>query len=238
MIQAGAVGNITEVHAGCDAFKDVYCQIRRREQLATERPPVPAHLDWDLWLGPAAMKPYHPVYVPFSWRGHAAFGSGCLGDWVCHVLDPVFWALDLEMPSAITAETKGYDPKTDAQFFPEGTRITFEFPAKGARGPVKIVWHDGSFSIPQPEELTQENRKVTGTKSPAPVPSSSATRAKSCTARTAPAASASSRPPNNGNSNALTKKSRASKTATTTATSSTPSAKTAPRARTSNTVAP
>jgi len=163
LVWAGAVGKVTEVHAGCDAFKDVYCQISKKEKYASEKPPVPAELDWDLWQGPAAERPYHPAYVPFSWRGHAAFGSGCLGDWVCHVLDPVFWALDLDMPTAITAETKGYDPKKDAGFFPAGSRITFEFPAKGDRGPVKIIWHDGEFSIPQPEELTSEKRKVTGT---------------------------------------------------------------------------
>src|SRR5687768_1274426 len=86
-----------------------------------------------------------------------------MGVWVCHVLDPSFWALDLDMLTAITAETKGYDPKTDGEFYPAGSRITFEFPAKGDRGPVKIIWHDGEYSIPQPEELTRENRKVTGT---------------------------------------------------------------------------
>ena len=163
MVWAGAIGKVTEVHAGCDAFKEVYCQINKREQLRSEKPPVPAELDWDLWLGPTARKDYHPAYVPFNWRGYSAFGSGCIGDWVCHVLDPSFWALDLDMPTAITAETKRFDVAKDADFYPGGSRITFEFPAKGERGPVKIIWHDGDFGIPQPEELTQENRKVVGT---------------------------------------------------------------------------
>jgi predicted dehydrogenase len=163
LIWAGAVGKVTEVHAGCDAFKDVYCQLGKRQQIESEKPPVPANLDWDLWLGPAPHRPYHPARGNFSWRGHSVFGCGCLGDWVCHVLDPVFWALDLDMPNAITAETKDYDPKKDAEYFPRGTRIAFEFAAKGERGPMKIVWHDGEFSIPQPEELTQEKRNVTGT---------------------------------------------------------------------------
>ncbi|HEX2749390.1 MAG TPA: Gfo/Idh/MocA family oxidoreductase [Verrucomicrobiales bacterium] len=162
LVWAGAIGKVTEVHAGCDAFKDVYCQISKRKRLE-ERPAVPAELDWDQWLGPLPPRPYSPAYVPFAWRGYSAFGSGCIGDWVCHVLDPSFWALDLDMPTAITAETKGYDPKADAEFYPAGSRITFEFPAKKDRGPVKIIWHDGDFSIPQPEELTKENRKVVGT---------------------------------------------------------------------------
>lgn len=162
MVQSGAIGNVTEVHAGCDAFRDVYCQIGKKAQIASEKPPIPKELDWDLWLGPTANRDYHPAYLPFNWRGYSAFGSGCIGDWICHVVDPSFWALDLGMPTAITAETKGYDPVADAEFYPKGSRITYEFAAKGKRGPVKLIWHDGDFSIPQPEELTKENRKVVG----------------------------------------------------------------------------
>jgi predicted dehydrogenase len=162
MVWSGAIGKVSEIHAGCDAFKDVYCQTRHQQMLQSEKPPVPGELDWDLWLGPTAERPYHSAYLPFNWRGFSAFGSGCIGDWVCHVLDPSFWALDLGMPTAISAETKGYDPKKHSEFYPQGARITFEFPAKGDRGPVKIIWHDGDFTIPQPEELTRENRKVVG----------------------------------------------------------------------------
>ena len=93
-------------------------------------------------------RPYHPHYLPFNWRGYSAFGSGCIGDWVCHVLDPIFWALDLDMPTEITAETKGYDPKIHKEFYPAGSRITYEFAGKGDNGPIKIIWHDGEFSDP------------------------------------------------------------------------------------------
>ena len=146
MVWSGAIGKVSEIHAGCDAFKDVYCQTRHQQMLQTEKPPVPSELDWDLWLGPLTDRPYHSAYLPFNWRGFSAFGSGCIGDWVCHVLDPSFWALDLGLPTAITAETKGYDPKQHAEFYPQGARITFEFPAKGDRGPVKIIWHDKSIA--------------------------------------------------------------------------------------------
>ncbi|MCE9519185.1 MAG: Gfo/Idh/MocA family oxidoreductase [Verrucomicrobia bacterium] len=162
MIWSGAIGKVSEIHAGCDAFKDVYFQTGSREKILTEKPEVPKELDWDLWQGPTGPRAYHPEYLPFKWRGFSAYGSGCIGDWICHVLDPSFWALDLGMPTAIMAETKGYDPKKDAEFYPQGSRITYEFPAKGDRGPVKLIWHDGDFSIPQPEELTKENRKVVG----------------------------------------------------------------------------
>jgi predicted dehydrogenase len=149
----GAIGNVTEIHAGCDAFPETYCQIRNLEQVAKERPPVPRELDWDLWQGPAAARPYHPAYVPWNWRGWMPYGSGTLGDWVCHVIDPVFWALDLDMPTTIQAETDGYDPVKQADTFPVGSQITFEFPAKGKRGPVKLVWYEGRRRIPRPAEL-------------------------------------------------------------------------------------
>lgn len=162
LVQAGAVGKVREVHAGCDAFKDVYCQIPKAAEFQQQHE-IPGALDWDRWLGPALDRPYHPHYVPFSWRGFSAFGSGCIGDWVCHVLDPVFWALNPGMPEAITAETVGYDPKVHREFYPAGSRITYEFPARGDHGPFKIIWHDGEFSIPTPEELAEDNRKVVGT---------------------------------------------------------------------------
>jgi len=163
MVWAGAIGNVSEIHCGCDAFKNVYCQIDKQKAIETEEHEVPEGLDWDLWLGPAADRAYNPAYLPFNWRGFSAFGSGCIGDWVCHVVDPSYWAFDLGMPIAVTADTKGYDPKKHSEFYPKGCRITYEFPAKGERGPVKLVWYDGDYSIPQPDELTAEKRKVVGT---------------------------------------------------------------------------
>ena len=83
--------------------------IRQIPNLAklSEKHDVPKELDWDLWLGPAQERPYHPMYVPFNWRGWLAFGTGCIGDWICHVVDPVFWALDLGAPTTIQAEVEG-----------------------------------------------------------------------------------------------------------------------------------
>ncbi|MFA7007097.1 MAG: Gfo/Idh/MocA family oxidoreductase, partial [Verrucomicrobiia bacterium] len=121
----GAIGNVTEVHAGCGIFRDIYCQINSLDQVLKERPPVPPELDWDLWQGPVAKRPYHPAYVPWKWRGWMAYGSGALGDWVCHVIDPVFWALDLDMPTSVIAETDGYDPVKHADLYPPGAQVTF-----------------------------------------------------------------------------------------------------------------
>ena len=160
-VRDGAIGEVKEVHTACNAFKNVYCQTRNLPKLS-ERPEVPKELDWDLWLGPVADRPYQPFYVPWNWRGWSAFGCGCLGDWACHVMDPSFWALDLGAPTSVLAEVEGYNPKTDFESFPKGTKLTFEFPAKGKRGPVKFYWYDGVCTIPKPDAL-EKDRKVPGT---------------------------------------------------------------------------
>jgi len=157
----GAIGNVTEVHAACSAFPEVYSQIGKLP-LREQKHGVPSQLDWDLWLGPARFRPYHPMYLPFNWRGWLPFGTGAIGDWVCHVVDPSFWALDLGAPRSIQAEVEGYDPKEHADVYPRGVAITYEFPAKGDRGPVKLVWYDGAKKPPHPADL-EEGRKVPGT---------------------------------------------------------------------------
>ena len=99
------------------------------------------------------------MYLPGKWRGWTPFGSGTIGDWICHVVDPVFWALDLGAPTSIQAEGDDYDPKKHGDTFPSGSVITFHFPAKGKRGPVKLLWHSGRRAIPSPNDL-EAGRKV------------------------------------------------------------------------------
>jgi predicted dehydrogenase len=154
----GAIGNVREVHATCGSNHCRIDQLSKR----TEKHEIPSGLDWDLWLGPAQYRPYNPMYLPGRWRSWMPFGSGTIGDWVCHVVDPVFWALDLGAPKTIQAQAKGYDPKKHADTFPAGTIVNYEFPASGGRGPVKMVWFDGVEKPPRPEEL-EEERKVPGT---------------------------------------------------------------------------
>ena len=159
----GAIGNVTEIHAGCGAMRDTYCRIDKLANVRKEQPPVPAELDWELWQGPVAHRPYHPDYLPWNWRGWLPYGGGAFGDWVCHVVDPVFWALDLDMPTSVQAEIEGYDRKENADCYPAGCKVTFEFPAKGQRGPVKLIWFDGVKPIPRPEELEAgQNVEETG----------------------------------------------------------------------------
>jgi predicted dehydrogenase len=121
---------------------------------------VPPTLDWDLWLGPAQERPYQPFYLPGRWRGWVPFGNGTVGDWTCHVVDPVFWALDLGAPATIQANVKDYDFKTQGDAFPYGEVITYEFPAKGNRGPVVLHWYSGTERIPRPPELESDEKPI------------------------------------------------------------------------------
>ncbi|MEI6808905.1 MAG: Gfo/Idh/MocA family oxidoreductase [bacterium] len=162
-VQSGAIGQVTEVHAACCSMRDTYDRKRNLAQVMAERPEVPKELDWDLWQGPVAERPYHTDYLPWNWRGWTQYGSGVIGDWVCHVVDPSFWALDLDMPTSIQAETDNYDPVKHVDLYPESSQITYEFPAKGKRGPVKLVWYDGGRRLPRPDDLeTGRNPPETG----------------------------------------------------------------------------
>ena len=155
-VWAGAIGQVHTVHTCCGAFKEKYSQIRNLEQIGMKHE-VPAGLDYNLWTGPAEFRSYSPLWVPYNWRGWRPYGSGCIGDWFCHVMDPAFWALDLDAPSSVLAEVMDYDPAKHSLTFPPGTRITFEFPARKGRGAVKVVWHDGNWPIPRPREFTKDD---------------------------------------------------------------------------------
>jgi predicted dehydrogenase len=152
----GAIGKVHTIHAGCIAVNSGIDALPRLK----EHHAVPATLDWDLWLGPAQKRPYHPAYLPGAWRGWVPFGNGTVGDWVCHVVDPVFWALDLGAPATIQAKVKDYDPKTQGDAYPKGEIITYEFPAKGNRGPVTMHWYSGTEKIPRPKDLEKERNPV------------------------------------------------------------------------------
>jgi predicted dehydrogenase len=157
----GAIGKVHTIHAGCDDMQPYYCKIDQLAKLQ-EKHPVPPELDWDIWLGPAAYRPYHPAYLPEQWRGWAPFGTGVLGDWVCHVLDPVFWACDLGAPAVVQARiTKEYDLQKHADTFPRGLVVRYEFAANDKRGPITLYWHGGTEAIPRPEGL-EPDKKVFG----------------------------------------------------------------------------
>src|SRR5262249_2027840 len=125
-----------------------------------EKPPVPAYLDWDLWLGPAPYRPYHPIYVPFKWRGFWDFGTGAIGDMGIHNLDTAFWALELGLPTSV--EVKDCSPAlTDpamAETAPLWSILELHFPARGSKPAVKMTWYDGG-KLP-PTELFQGEKLI------------------------------------------------------------------------------
>ncbi len=132
-VWAGAVGKITETHSWCD----------RSNGGAGPRPPAetpPAGLHWEEWIGPAPFRDFHKDLHPHEWHGWYDFGNGSLGNMGCHVLDGVFWALKLEHPTAIEVEaiSGGSDER-----YPTGTRIRWDFPARGDLPALKAYWYDG-----------------------------------------------------------------------------------------------
>jgi len=160
-VWAGAIGQVHTVHAGCDAFKNVYCQIPNLEKVQ-QHYDVPKDLDYELWVGPVPFRPYTPLWVPWNWRGWLHFGTGTIGDWFCHVVDPSFWALNLDAPETVRAEVMDYDVTKHGLTYPPGTKITFGFPARKERGPITLVWHDGNTTIPRPEGFSKDD-KLPGT---------------------------------------------------------------------------
>jgi predicted dehydrogenase len=134
LVQAGALGEVREVHIWTD--RPIWPQGIDRPK---STPPVPESLDWDLWLGPAPWRPYHPDYVPFKWRGWWDFGTGAIGDMACHNCDAAYWALQLGQPISAEAETSGVNAETA----PKWSIVRFEFPKRGKLPPVTLTWYEG-----------------------------------------------------------------------------------------------
>ena len=159
-LEDGAIGDVKEVYgwtdrpAGGQVWSDFAVKARSKET-----PPVPDTLNWDLWLGPAANRPYHPDYVPTRWRAWQDFGTGALGDMGCHILDPAFWALDLGAPESIQATTTHWQPEVSSETFPRASVVRYKFPARGNRPPVKLTWSDGRLLPPIPE-VFEPGRKL------------------------------------------------------------------------------
>ncbi|MBU6402149.1 MAG: Gfo/Idh/MocA family oxidoreductase [Verrucomicrobia bacterium] len=145
----GAIGTVRAVHAWSDAGRWINHTGRPRPT-----PPVPAELNWDLWLGPRARRPYSPEYAPYNWRGWWAFGGGAIADMGCHNLDPAVWALDLRDPISIEATT----PEVDSEVTSPCAIFHYRFGPRGDQPPVEVTWYDGGLRPWTPAELAGDDR--------------------------------------------------------------------------------
>jgi predicted dehydrogenase len=151
-IWAGVIGPVREVHVWSDRPTHrgkMPLWWPQGIERPTETPPVPATLNWDLWLGPAPWRPYHPAYVPFKWRGWWDFGSGGLGDMGIHNLAPVFSALKLGPPLSVHASSTPVFRET----VPVASMVHYQFAARGDMPAVKVNWYDGGLLPARPDEL-------------------------------------------------------------------------------------
>ncbi|MBN1346228.1 MAG: Gfo/Idh/MocA family oxidoreductase [Phycisphaerae bacterium] len=137
LVQRGAVGPIKEIHVwvggawvGSDRPKDT--------------PPIPKGLHYDEWLGPAPYRPYHPTYLPKTWRGWWDFGGGTLADMACHHLDLSHWALGLRHCCAVEAE----GPPVHPESAPAWLIVRYTYPPANGRGPMKLTWYEGDKRPP------------------------------------------------------------------------------------------
>ena len=154
-IWAGAIGPVREVHAWSDrpthSGKNPLWWPQGIDR-PMDTPSTPPTLDWNLWLGPAPQRPYHPAYAPFKWRGWWDFGSGGLGDMGIHNLAPVFSALKLGAPTSVSASSTA----VFAESLPLASMVHYEFPARGEMPPVTLHWYDGGLMPPRPGELDED----------------------------------------------------------------------------------
>lgn len=147
MIQQGEIGAVREVHVWCT-----------RDGGGWDRPqgdhPVPPSLHWDLWLGPAPARPYHPAYLPGcgKWNKYWDFGAGTLGDMGSHLIDFPFAALQLAHPTTIEAEGEPRNNET----YPAWLKARWEHPANSARPAVRVFWYDG-IQRPKAPEVVNVN---------------------------------------------------------------------------------
>jgi predicted dehydrogenase len=162
VIRSGAIGDVKEVHVWSDRPGSWWPQGIERP---TDEEQVPATLDWDTWLGPAPARPYNKAYVPFTWRGFWDFGTGAIGDMGIHNFDTAFWALELGLPSTVEVkDIAGANNETG----PKWCIIEINFPARGTRPPVKMMWYDGLKKPPadlfQGEKRSSNGSLIIGTR--------------------------------------------------------------------------
>ncbi len=154
LVQSGAIGPVREVHVwvnrtwGRQSPEDAvtYKDVANTQERPAEADPVPPELDWDLWIGPAPMRPFNHVYFPGNkWYRWWDFGNGTMSDLGSHWNDLPFWALNLDAPLTIEAD----GPPPHPEIAPATMSATYTYGARGAMPPVKLTWYQGQMKPPQ-----------------------------------------------------------------------------------------
>lgn len=155
MLWSGAIGEVREVHIWTDRPGGRWPH--GGPKTAPPGEPVPEHLDWDLWVGPAPMREYNRDYAPFRWRGWWDFGCGALGDMACHIMDPAFFALRLGEAKTFSVEPVQQENAND-QTYPSNAIVKYTFPARADMPPVDIYWYENGIQPPRPEGVPADQR--------------------------------------------------------------------------------
>lgn len=142
VVKSGALGRIKEMHCWTDRPGRYWKQGLRRP---TGNHSIPKHVDWDLWIGCAPWRPYHPAYHPFHWRGYWDFGTGAIGDMGCHLLNLATLAMDIRDPASVIADGVGHTNETG----PTSSHIVWNFPERPGQPAFKFHWYDGGRKPPQ-----------------------------------------------------------------------------------------
>jgi predicted dehydrogenase len=141
LVKAGVLGQIHEMHLWTDRPGQWWSQAKPRP---TDTPPIPKELDWNLWIGGAPMRPYHPTYVPFHWRAYWDFGTGAIGDMGCHLLNLATLCLDVSDPISVESSAVGANNETG----PASSHVVWEFPARNGKKAFTLHWYDGGTLPP------------------------------------------------------------------------------------------
>jgi predicted dehydrogenase len=153
-IRSGSIGEVSQVY--CRTNRPIWPQ----DLVRPAAEPVPDTLNWDLWLGPAADKPYSSKIAPFKWRGFLDYGTGALGDMGAHIIDHPVWALNLGLPTKVWVEKADRAvPGAEKDSHPSSCIIHYEFAARDGRGPVKLTWFDGKYTIPRPDGMRADQKE-------------------------------------------------------------------------------
>lgn len=147
-VRQGLIGEVTKVDCWTNRPRGYWPQ-GAGVQRADVIPVTPHTMHWDLWIGPSPYRPYHPDLAPFAWRGRWDFGTGSLGDMGAHIMDQPYWALELGDAKRFHASSTPFNREA----YPLGSKVHYEFPAKGNRPAVELTWYDGGLLPERPKEL-------------------------------------------------------------------------------------